>query len=213
MKDKLRGFLGFLGLVEDDYGDYGTNGSPRPFSEQPEQFEPEWSAPPTLAPRPVPVSQPSASPYRAPAPAPSPERDRAVRPTSPMRRGTTSSISVLEGEGARIRPIASPNAPRTTTRFVAERDVAVVAPDSYDDSRRITDYLRSNRPVVLTTLDIDHGLARRLVDFTAGTAYALGAKIEMLVRGVYLISPNGVQVGPEVKERLRDTNYHSWDHA
>jgi cell division inhibitor SepF len=112
-----------------------------------------------------------------------------------------------------VRPIANPNAARTASTFAAERDVAVVSPDTYDDSRRITDHLRANRPVVLATLDADPGLARRLVDFTAGTAYALNAKIEMLVRGVYLISPQGTYVGPELKERLRAANYRTWDEA
>jgi FtsZ-interacting cell division protein YlmF len=66
---------------------------------------------------------------------------------------------------------------------------------------------------VLATLDVDPGLARRLVDFTAGTAYAMNAKIEMLIRGVYLISPQGMHVGPEMKERLRAANYHAYDQA
>ncbi len=46
MKEKLRGLLGFLGLVEDDYGDYGPSNTPRPFSEQAEESEPEWSPTP-----------------------------------------------------------------------------------------------------------------------------------------------------------------------
>jgi cell division inhibitor SepF len=122
---------------------------------------------------------------------------------------------VLDGPNGppRVRPIANPNAARGISPFSQERDVAIVTPDTYDDSRRITDLLRSNRAVVLTTLEVDQGLARRLVDFTAGTAYAMNAKIEMLVRGVYLISPQGMHVGPEIKERLRAADYHAFDQA
>ena len=40
-------------------------------------------------------------------------------------------------------------------------DFRVISPGTYDDSRRITDLLRSNRAVVLTTLDVDQVLARR----------------------------------------------------
>ena len=87
--------------------------------------------------------------------------------------------------------MATTSAARGASPFQQERDVAIVAPETYDDSRRITDFLRSNRAVVLSTLDVDPGLARRLVDFTAGTAYALNAKIEMLDSGVYLICPQG----------------------
>jgi FtsZ-interacting cell division protein YlmF len=201
MKEKLRGFLGFLGLVEDDYGDYGPSNAPRPFSEQPEEFEPEWAPPPTPAARTFPTQPASQSP---------------LRPTSAQGAPSRGApISVLEGSNgvSRVRPIANPNAPRATHSQERERDVAIVAPESYDDSRRITDLLRANRAVVLATLDVDSSLARRLVDFTAGTAYAMNAKIEMLIRGVYLISPQGMHVGPEMKERLRAANYHAYDQA
>jgi cell division inhibitor SepF len=200
MKEKLRGFLGFLGLVEDDYGEYGPSSSPRPFSDGPDEIEPEWSATPAPSARTFPTQPANPSPFRAPG-------------SSGPRR--MSSISVLEGENgaSRIRPIANPNASRNLSSFAPERDVAVVAPGTYDDSRRITDLLRANRAVVLTTLDVDPGLTRRLVDFTAGTAYALNAKIEMLIRGVYLVSPQGMHVSAETKERLRAANYRGYDQA
>jgi FtsZ-interacting cell division protein YlmF len=200
MKEKLRGFLGFLGLVEDEYSEYGPSNAPRPFSEAPEEFEPEWSASPAPVARVIATQPASPSPYRSTA-APTPKR--------------TAGISVLEGANgvSRVRPIANPNGARVGTAFTQERDVAVVAPETYDDSRRITDLLRSNRAVVLTTLDVDPTLARRLVDFTAGTAYALNAKIEMLIRGVYLISPYGMHLGPEMKERLRAANYRAYEQA
>ncbi len=191
MKEKLRGFLGFLGLVEDEYGEYGPSNTPRPFSEQPEEFEPEWSSTPAPVARVVSAAPSSRAPMR------------------PSATGRAGSLSVLEGSNvSRVRPIANPNRGKGISPFSAERDVAVVSPTTYDDSRRITDLLRSNRAVVLTTLEVDQTLGRRLVDFTAGTAYALNAKIEMLIRGVYLVSPQGMHLGNEMKERLRAANYH-----
>ena len=57
---------------------------------------------------------------------------------------------------------------------------------------------------------IDAGLARRLVDFAAGTAYALNAKVEVLEKGaVYLVSPQGMHLSPEARERLRASNYQT----
>ena len=51
MKDKMRGFLGFLGLIEDDYGDYGAQVPARPFTDQVDNVaEPEWAPP--VSPRP-----------------------------------------------------------------------------------------------------------------------------------------------------------------
>jgi cell division inhibitor SepF len=189
MKDKLRGFLGFLGLIEDEYGEYGSTGAApaRPFSESTTaDVEPEWTAPSSA--RQFPTSSTSATPMRP----------QSQRP---------SSISVLDssGQAARIRPMAS--APRGGASFNAERDVAIFAPRSYDESRRMTDLLRSNRAVVLNVTSVDPNLGRRLVDFASGTAYALNAKIEILGNSLYLMSPQGMHLGPEAKDRLREANY------
>jgi cell division inhibitor SepF len=190
MKDKLRGFLGFLGLIEDEYGEYGSTGAApaRPFSDASSaEVEPEWAPPPTSA-RQFPTSSTSATPMRP----------QAQRP---------SSISVLDASGqtARVRPMAS--APRGGASLSPERDVAIFAPRSYDESRRITDLLRSNRAVVLNVNAVDPNLGRRLVDFASGTAYALNAKIEILGNSLYLMSPQGMHLGPEAKDRLREANY------
>jgi cell division inhibitor SepF len=192
MKDKLRGFLGFLGLIEDEYGEYGSTGSApaRPFTDSTTaEVEPEWTAPPTSGARQFPTSSSSAQP---------------LRPVSPQRN---SSISVLDasGQASRIRPMT--NAPRGGSSFSPERDVVSFVPRSYDESRRITDLLRSNRAVVLNVNSVDPNLGRRLVDFASGTAYALNAKIEILGNSLYLMSPQGMHLGPEAKDRLREANY------
>ena len=192
MKEKLRGFLGFLGLIEDEYGEYGSTGPVRPFSDEPSAHEePEWATTATGV-RPFPTT--SGGPGQG-------------RVSDPANR--VSSISVLDstGQGSRVRPMPSSGAPRGISSFSQERDVAIFVPRSYDESRRITDLLRSNRAVVVNVTNVDAGLGRRLVDFTAGTAYALNAKIEVLSPSIYLVSPQGMHLGPEAKDRLRATNY------
>ena len=188
MKDKLRGFLGFLGLIEDEYGEYGSTGSApvRPFSDSSSvDVEPDFNAPSA---RQCPTSASSSAP---------------LRPVSSPRN---SSISVLDSSGqTRVRPMAS--ASRAVSSFSPERDVAIFAPRSYDESRRITDLLRANRAVVLNVNSVDPNLGRRLVDFASGTAYALNAKIEILGNSLYLMSPQGMHLGPEAKDRLREANY------
>ncbi len=191
MKDKLRGFLGFLGLIEDEYGEYGSTGSApaRPFTDtSTNEVEPEWSAPASA--RQFPTSSSNSAPLRA------------ISNTRP------SSISVLDssGQASRVRPMTSAQ-PRGVSSFSPERDVAIFAPRSYDESRRITDILRSNRAVVLNVNSVDPNLGRRLVDFASGTAYALNAKIEILGNSLYLMSPQGMHLGPEAKDRLREANY------
>ncbi len=194
MKEKLRGFLGFLGLIEDEYGEYGATGPARPFSdEQAGNEEAERATPSSTGARQFPTTPGGPSTSR----------------TSPASPNRVSSISVLDSSGQvpRVRPMPSPGTARGVSSFSHERDVAIFVPRSYDESRRITDLLRSNRAVVLNVAGVEPGLGRRLVDFTAGTAYALNAKIEVLDHNVYLVSPQGTHLGTEAKDRLRATNY------
>ncbi|HEY1223503.1 MAG TPA: cell division protein SepF [Acidimicrobiales bacterium] len=197
MKDKMRRALGFLGLIEDEYGEYTPTGATRPFTDQPALDEdPEWSRPAPSGARTFPTTN-STSVSRV-----------SSNPGGSLAR--TTPISVLEpsAQAPRLRPM--PSGVRSVSPFSQDRDVAIFAPTNYNESRRITDLLRSNRAVVLLVGDVDAGIARRLVDFASGTAYALNAKMEILEKGsVYLISPQGTHVSPEARERLRATNYQS----
>ena len=188
MRDKTRKFLGFLGLIEDEYGDYASGVPARPFAEAEYDNEPEWT--PAPAPR----------PYAAPAPA---------RPT-PQR---TSSISVLDGAGqpARPRPMPSARPSAPSAPVALDREPAIFEPLSFNDSSRVTDLLRDGRAVVLNVSHLDPASARRTVDFSAGSAHALWAKIDRLAAGVYLIIPRGTYVSSEARDRLHLTNFRSFD--
>ena len=71
--------------------------------------------------------------------------------------------------------------------------------------------LRGNRSVVIDLRENDSVMQRRILDFTTGTAYALQATIERLEGGsVYLVSPRGVHVSLEVKDRLRAANFRAF---
>lgn len=192
MNEKMRKALGFLGLVEDDYNDYGSSTAARPFPETQAPADNDWS--------PRPAQRPSGlRPMAPPNPSPQP------RPSL--------SISILDANGqvVRSRPVpAPPTAMRGVQSVTSDLDVEVFAPVRYNEANRITDQLRINRAIVLNVARTDVAERRRIIDFTAGTAYALSATIETLEKGaVYLICPHGVQVSPEVRARLRASRYQA----
>ncbi len=196
MKDTFRKALGFLGLIEDDYGDYASSVPARPFTDQPDYAdEPDWGRAPSSANRPYPT---------APA--------GPVAPRSQPATRRPSSISVLDSAGGppRVRPMPSPR-PRPPATLANEYEPAILFPQSYNESRRITDLLRSSRVVVLNVSDVEPADARRLVDFASGTAYALSAKIERLDLGIYLICPQGSHFSVEARASLRASRYRSLD--
>lgn len=194
MKERMRKALGFLGLIEDEYGDYAPSTSVRPFSEQPEYEEPDWASPaPVASSRPLPTSGPTPLRPMPVRPAPS------ARPGGEAPRLRPQPPAGAAPAGARIRTLAGP----------IEEELAIVFPVNYDDSRRITDLLRNHRPVLLNLTDLEADVARRVVDFTAGSVYAFRAKIEPLARGVYLVYREETDIPADMRVRLRSTNFRA----
>lgn len=199
MKERMRKALGFLGLIEDEYGDYASGTPTRPFTDQPGyDEEPEWSAPP-------PPSGARPFPTTPSGPGPGPLRPVASGRPAPVARPAPGGDAY--DAPPRLRPVPS-NRIRTLAGPL-EDELAIVFPVNYDDSRRITDLLRNHRPVLLNVTDLEPDVARRVVDFAAGSIYAFRAKIERLAAGAYLIFREESDVSPDARVRLRATNFRS----
>lgn len=208
MNEKMRRALGFLGLVEDDYNEYAATGASRPFSEEVRE-EPSWDPRQNAPARPS-VPSPRINPTPAPRTGPAPLRPQPG-PTGLGPRPT--SLSLLDGAQPAPRPRPAP-APSSGVRgvvsYAGEQDIEIMNPFEFNECQRITDQLRLNRTVILVVTQCGPAVARRLIDFAAGTSYALRATVETLEKGaVYAICPHGAGLSPEVRARLVSSNYTS----
>lgn len=202
MNEKMRKALGFLGLVEDDYNEYAATEAPRPFSEEaPEQWSPPARGPARPV-APAPARVVPAAPARVPG-------TSGLRPQAAPGVIRPQSAPVFETPTPRPRPAVNPT---PVGRWGQESDVAVevLTPREFNECQRITDQLRLNRIVILVVTECGPAVARRLVDFAAGTAYALRSTMETLEKGaVYAVYPSGAVLTPEVRARLAASNYTS----
>lgn len=207
MNEKMRKALGFLGLVEDDYNEYTATEASRPFTEE-VRDEPTWAPRQQSAP-----ARPSApSPRINPTPAPRTGAPAPGRPQNPAPNlaPRSSSLSLLDNGQpvARARPVAASSGMRGVVSYAAEQDIEIMTPFEFNECQRITDQLRLNRTVILAVTQCGPAVARRLIDFAAGTAYALRATVETLEKGaVYAICPHGASLSPEARARLVSSNY------
>jgi FtsZ-interacting cell division protein YlmF len=203
MNEKMRKALGFLGLVEDDYNEYTATEAARPFTEEVRE-EPTWAPRQPSAP-----ARPSApSPRINPTPAPRSGAPAPLRAQSPSARPASLSLMDSAQPVARARPAAASGGMRGVVSYAAEQDIEIMTPFEFNECQRITDQLRLNRAVILVVTQCGPAVARRLIDFAAGTAYALRATVETLEKGaVYAICPHGATLSPEVRARLVASNY------
>ena len=70
----------------------------------------------------------------------------------------------------------------------------LVEPRAYSESQQIADYLKSRNSVVVNLKRVTSDQAKRLIDFLTGTIYAIGGDLQKLGNGIYLCTPNNVNV-------------------
>ena len=86
--------------------------------------------------------------------------------------------------------------------------VMLVKPDCFDQASDVADYLRDRKAVVLNLESTNKDVARRLVDFLCGCAYALDGKIKKVARSTYLITPPYVEVTGNLEEELESSGLY-----
>ncbi|MGM9594041.1 MAG: cell division protein SepF [Candidatus Onthomonas sp.] len=86
----------------------------------------------------------------------------------------------------------------TTTQL----QVVLVKPEKFDDASSIANHLRDKRTVVLNLESANKDIARRLVDFLSGVAYALEGKIKKVAVSTYIITPYNVDIIGDLIDEL-----------
>ena len=86
--------------------------------------------------------------------------------------------------------------------------VVLVSPQHFEDASEIADHLKNKRTVVMNLEATNKDVARRLVDFLSGVAYAGEGKIKRVANSTYIITPYHVDIeGDLINELATDGLY------
>ena len=85
-----------------------------------------------------------------------------------------------------------------TTQF----QVVLVKPEKYEEAAGIADNLNEKRTVVLNLEATSKDIARRLLDFLSGVAYANNGQIKRVANSTYIITPYNVDVMGDLIDEL-----------
>ena len=75
----------------------------------------------------------------------------------------------------------------------------LVRPESFNDAPTIAANMRAKKAVVLNLEGVEKNLARRVVDFLSGCAYALDGKVKKIAQSTYLFCPNSMEVAGDLE--------------
>ena len=90
----------------------------------------------------------------------------------------------------------------------SQLQVVLVKPERYENVSEVADHLRDKHAVLLNLENTDKNIARRLVDFLSGCAYALDGKIKKVAASAYLITPYHVDIVGDLVEELENNGMY-----
>ena len=90
----------------------------------------------------------------------------------------------------------------------AQLQVVLVKPERFENAAEIADHLRERRTVVLNLESTNKDIARRLVDFLSGVAYAQDGKIKKVAVNTYIITPYNVDLLGDLIDELENNGMY-----
>ena len=86
--------------------------------------------------------------------------------------------------------------------------VVLVKPERFENASEIADHLKEKRTVVMNLESTHKDIARRLVDFLSGVAYAGEGKIKKVAANIYIITPYSVDIQGDLIDELENNGLY-----
>ncbi len=86
----------------------------------------------------------------------------------------------------------------------AQLQVVLSKPESFEEAKAVADNLNEKRTVVLNLESANRDVARRLVDFLTGVAYANGGQFKRVANSTFIITPYNVDVQGDLLDELEN---------
>ena len=86
--------------------------------------------------------------------------------------------------------------------------VVLVKPERFENASEIADHLKEKRTVVLNLESTNKDVARRLIDFLPGVAYAGEGKIKKVAANTYIITPYSVDIMGDLIDELENNGLY-----
>lgn len=86
--------------------------------------------------------------------------------------------------------------------------VVLVKPERFEAASEIADHLKEKRTVVVNLESTHKDIARRLIDFLSGVAYAGEGKIKKVAASTYIITPYSVDIQGDLIDELESNGMY-----
>ena len=111
-------------------------------------------------------------------------------------------------EPAAQQPPRRDNGKVVNIHATTQLQVVLVKPEKYENASEVADHLRDKRTVVLNLEKTEKDVARRLLDFLSGVAYAQEGKIKKVALQTYIVTPYNVDIMGDLIDELENNGLY-----
>ena len=145
----------------------------------------------------------------APAPRRSFRRERSEsREPRESRESRETSRESVRSYSTYDTPYRRPADKVVNINTTTQLQVVLVKPEKFENASDIADHLREKRTVVLNLESTNKDIARRLIDFLSGVAYAQEGKIKKISAATYIITPYNVDIIGDLIDELESNGLY-----
>ncbi len=87
----------------------------------------------------------------------------------------------------------------------------LLEPRAYSEAQQIADHLKMRNTVVVNLKRVTSDQAKRIIDFLAGTIYAIGGDLQKIGGGIFLCTPNNINIQGKITEETEGKDIHDND--
>lgn len=132
-------------------------------------------------------------------------RNSHLIPCPLLQKGKAQKRECAQGgETRKIHRTRAENDKVMNIHTTAQLQVVLVKPERFEEAAAIGDNLNEKRTVVLNLESTNRDIARRLLDFLSGVAYANNGQIKRVANSTYIITPYNVDVMGDLIDELEN---------
>ena len=84
----------------------------------------------------------------------------------------------------------------------------LIEPRAYSEAQQIADHLKMRNTVLVNLKRVTSDQAKRIIDFLAGTIYAINGDLQKVGGGIFLCTPNNINIQGKITEETDGKDIH-----
>lgn len=118
---------------------------------------------------------------------------------------TTVGINGLNNEYYKLKPEEALQEADGSSRMI------LLEPRAFSETQQIVDHLKNRNTVVVNLKRVTSDQAKRIIDFLSGTIYAIGGDLQKIGGGIFLCTPNNVNIQGKITDDSEGKDIHDND--